>query len=480
MTTGRPDDRPADAPGDEELLVGAEAPEPEGAAAQATEAAGGPLGTQALPGTQAPTAPAKAGRRKRGFTIRLKLTLWCGGLFLLAGALLIALNYFMVRDSLTLAPGKARAVIAERHGIDPEELEPHVIPGRPGEKPPVIEINFFENGVSMTRVLEEALRELRDESLHQLWTKSLIALAVMAVLMFASAWWLAGRMLRPVHAITSTARKLSGSNLSERIGLKGPRDELTELADTFDDMLGRLDTAFTAQKEFVANASHELRTPLTIIRTEIDVALSDPEMSRDEMEEMGAAVGEAVERSESLINGLLILAQAERAPAQSRVDLAEIAANEVDLASNEADGMGLRLELDLQSAPVKGERTLLGRMTGNLVENAIRHNMPGGWFSVKTSLEAGRAVVEVANSGPVVSTEDAGRLFDRFYRPDKSRSRKTGGFGLGLAIVKSVVSAHGGTVELEAPKTGGLYVKVSLPAATESPAAPPGGRGTGS
>lgn len=433
-----------------------------------------PAGVAVATGTARQTAPsaaegqkATASRRKRGLTIRLKLTLWCGILFLVAGALLIGINYYMVRDSLTLAPGKARAVVAERYNLRPEQLEPGRIPGQPGTGSPPPEV--FINGVSMTRMLEEALRELRNEALHQMWTKSLIALAIMAVIMFGGAWLLAGRMLRPVHAITSTARKLSGSNLNERIALKGPRDELKELADTFDEMLGRLDTAFTAQKEFVANASHELRTPLTIIRTEIDVALSDPEMSPDDLQDMGTAVTDAVDRSENLINGLLVLAQADRAPAQTRLDLAVIAANEVDLASAEADRMGLRLELDLQPAPVAGERSLLGRMAGNLIENAIRHNLTGGWFSVKTCVSGDRSILEIANSGPVVPPEEAGRLFDRFYRPDKSRSRKTGGFGLGLSIVKSVAGAHGGIVQLETPESGGLRIRVLLPTIAGTP-----------
>ena len=155
----------------------------------------------------------------------------------------------------------------------------------------------------------------------------------MVVIVFGLSWLLAGRMLRPLHAITSTARRLSGSTLHERINLRGPRDELKELADTFDGMLGRLDTAFTAQREFVANASHELRTPLTIIRTEVDVALSDPDVSPEELQEMGAAITEAVDRSEGLIDGLLVLASADAdgRPAMTDLDLAEIAANEVDL-----------------------------------------------------------------------------------------------------------------------------------------------------
>jgi len=420
-----------------------------------------------MPAQAVAKPPAEDHRRARGLTIRLKLTLWYGTLFLLAGVLLIAINYFMVRDSLGVAPEKARAVVAERYGLDPEILEPgrRLHPPVPFFGPePEIEIQVEINGIPVTRLIEETQRELTQEALRQLWTWSLVALAIMAVITFASAWLLAGRMLRPLHAITSTARRLSGLTLHERIGLKGPRDELKELADTFDGMLARLDAAFSAQREFVANASHELRTPLTIIRTEIDVALSDPEISHDELQEMGAAITEAVDRSENLIDGLLVLASAESAPEMTDLDLAEIARGEVDRASDEADALGLSLELDLQSAPVRGERSLVERMAGNLVENAIRHNTPSGWFSVKTWVADGLALLEVANGGPVVAAEEVDRLFDRFYRPDKSRSRKTGGFGLGLSIVRSVAAAHQGSVTLTALEDGGLRATVSLPA----------------
>ena len=428
--------------------------------------------------TPSPAGPATAGYAassptskpagRRGLTIRLKLTLWYGGLFVLAGVVLIAINFFMVRDSLTPAPEKARAAVAERFGIPPEALEFGRLPGIPGEQGR-IERYVTINGIPLPRLLSEAQRELKEEALRQLWTWSLVALAIVAVVTFGGAWLLAGRMLRPLHAITSTARRLSTTTLHERINLHGPRDELKELADTFDEMLSRLDAAFTAQKEFVANASHELRTPLTIIRTEIDVALSDPDLSPQELAEMGAAVTEAVERSERLIDALLVLASAESPPVQSEVDLAELAQKEVELRSEEADEQGLRLELDLSPALVSGDRSLLERLVGNLVENAIRHNLPGGWFSVRTLTAQGGAVLEIANSGPLISPEETERLFDRFYRPDRSRSRKTGGFGLGLSIVKSVATAHKGTVQLIPLAEGGLRVLVRLPVAPTRP-----------
>ena len=407
-----------------------------------------------------PAAP-----NKRGITIRLKLTLWYGCLFFLAGVVLIATNYYMVRNSLAIAPEKARAAVAKEFGIPPEALEFRRIPGiDPGEMQRYVTIN----GIPLPVLLDQAQHELRQEALRQLWIRSLVALAIMVVVVFGCPGCWPDACFARFNAITSTARRLSGSTLHERINLQGPRDELKELADTFDGMLGRLDTAFTAQREFVANASHELRTPLTIIRTEVDVALGDPDVSPEELQEMGEAITEAVDRSEGLIDGLLVLANADAdgKPAMIDLDLAEIAANEVDVSSAEADALGLRLELDLQPAPVRGDPALLERLVGNLVENAIRHNLPDGWFSVKTRIDGDKAVLQVANSGAVLPPEELERLFERFYRPDRSRSRKTGGFGLGLSIVKSVATAHGGDVQLAGFAEGGLQVTVTLPSGT--------------
>ena len=405
-------------------------------------------------------------RHDRGPTIRLKLTLWYGSLFLIAGVLLIAINFLLVRDSLVPAPGNAREYVEQLYGLEPGILEQTDRRSAPGVHR---EIYIMVDGeaipVSIPALLADAQEQLKDEALEQLWTWSLVALGLMTVITFGSAWVLAGRMLKPIHAITATARRLSGSTLHERIALRGPRDELKDLADTFDAMLGRLDTAFTAQREFVANASHELRTPLTIIRTEIDVALADPDISPTELQEMGAAITDAVLRSERLIDGLLVLARADECPLTSELDLADIAQQEVAAASSQADDLGLRLDLDLRSALVMGERALLERLVANLVENAIRHNVKDGWFSVKTWAEGEQAHLEVANGGPVIPSDDLQRLFERFYRPDRSRSRQTGGFGLGLSIVKSVVAAHKGVVELRASEEGGLLAKVTLPSA---------------
>ena len=416
------------------------------------------------PTPEAPHPNAPSPKRGRGLTIRLKLTLWYGSLFLLAGVLLIAMNYFMVRDSLVPAPSEARTYVEEVFGLEAGLLDPQRQQDRPrGPQQIWISVDGELVTVPVPTLIAEAQNHLKDEALRQLWVWSLVALGVMTIITFGSAWLLAGRMLRPLRAITDTARRLSDSTLHERIALKGPGDELKDLADTFDDMLGRLGAAFSAQKEFVANASHELRTPLTIIRTELDVALSDPDLTPKELQEMGEAVTEAVDRSERLIDGLLILASAERSSLLGEADLSEIARNEVAVASEEAERMGLELEMDLRPTPIQGERALLERMVANLVENAIRHNVAGGWFSVKTWSDSQQALIDVANSGPVVPRKELQRLFDRFYRPDRSRDRKTGGFGLGLAIVKAVATAHDGTVTLDAPEAGGLSVRVALP-----------------
>ncbi len=228
------------------------------------------------------------------------------------------MNFLLVRDSLVPAPDKAREHVEELYGLEPGILGPEDQHGNRGGGDR--EIWVLVNGVAtpLRALLADAQHELTEEALRQLWTWSLVALGIMTIITFGSAWFLAGRMLRPLQAITDTAQRLSGSTLHERIALEGPRDELKGLADTFDAMLGRLDAAFTAQKEFVANASHELRTPLTIIRTEIDVALADSDLSQAELQEMGAAVTEAVDRSERLIDGLLVLAATDRAPRTDR------------------------------------------------------------------------------------------------------------------------------------------------------------------
>lgn len=391
-------------------------------------------------------------------TVRLRLSLWYALLFFLAGAMLLTLNYFLVRESFVVTPKTVRFDVGARLGIPPEQLQPH----EPGQGAPNDQ-RVTVGGVPLSTLLDAIETEVTNRSLQQLGVRSLTALAVMALLSLGMGWLLAGKMLQPLHAITSTARRISESTLDERIALQGPEDELKELADTFDAMIARLHAAFTAQKEFVTNASHELRTPLAIIRTELDVILSDPEATTEDYREMAEVIRDAVKRSDDLIDRLLFLARSEAGAVHEPVDLAALALETTERYAPEADARQLALDLDLEPAAVEGDRVLLERMVGNLIENAIRHNVDGGWFAVETGTSGPEAWVTVRNSGPLVPVEEVERLFERFYRLDRSRSRTTGGFGLGLPIVKAVAEAHGGRVQARPRDDGGLEVTVYLP-----------------
>ena len=238
----------------------------------------------------------------------------------------------------------------------------------------------------------------------------------MAVVSLGLGWVLAGRMLRPLNDITATARRLSETNLHERIALSGPKDELKELADTFDAMLERLESAFESQRRFVADASHELRTPLSIIRAEVDVALAAPNVSLGELRTMGETVHESTIRSERLLDSLLALARSDAAaPGTDDCDLADLADIAVERIARDADALGLGLTLDLEEAPVTADRVLLERLVGNLVDNAVRHNEPNGWLSVTTRRGASGAQLIVENGGAHIAPADVAKLTQRFH-----------------------------------------------------------------
>jgi signal transduction histidine kinase len=309
--------------------------------------------------------------------------------------------------------------------------------------------------------LEAGYHQAATAALHRLLLEYVGALLVMTAVSVALGWWMAGRALAPLREITATARRVSGENLGERIALQGPDDELKELANTFDGMLARLDAAFASQKHFVANASHELRTPLAIMRTEIDVALADPDAGVEDLRSMGEAVRETVDRSEGLIAALLFLARSEGVHGREEpVDLAEIAAGCITDLHSRAVSAGITIADRLEPAIVQGDAALLERMIANLVENGIRHNVPGGELLVQTAIVGSDAALLVRNGGPAIDPEQARRLTEPFLR----LSRTAGGFGLGLSIVRSVAEVHAGEITITAPSTGGLEVLVSLPA----------------
>jgi signal transduction histidine kinase len=295
----------------------------------------------------------------------------------------------------------------------------------------------------------------------------LVAFPLVVVAAALVSWWLVGRVLGPLHAVTATARRLSVESLDTRTGVRDARGEVAELAAGFDAMLDRLQAAFEAQRRFVANASHELRTPLSVLRTEVDVTLSDPAADVEELRRMGAVVRDATRRADDLVAGLLLLARVEsgaelgdRAP----LDLGDMVVPALAAVRADATARGLRVLLRTTAAPTHGDPVLLERVVGNLVENAVRHNVAGGWLEVCTAALEGGVELRVASSGPEVPPDRVDELFEPFRRGPVARTGAARGAGLGLSIVRAVVLAHGGAVEARPVVGGGLSVTVTLPA----------------
>ncbi len=409
------------------------------------------------------------------WTARLRLTLWYGGLFLLAGLVLVATSYLLVRQRLT--PSPPAGFIGKASVSSPINGVMCVQPGKcqtppPGAALPAPNPNqtFTVTGGQIAALKSSFLSAAMRTFLQTM----LLVLGLMALGSLWLGWLVAGRVLRPLQRITATAKRLSEHTLYQRIALDGPDDELKELADTFDGMLTRLDAAFDSQRRFAANASHELRTPLAISRTEVDVALADPDTSPAELRAMAERVRDATERSERLIEGLLTLARSEqqlrlREPA----DLAALAAEALAHTRHAEGAAGLHVVTRLRPAPVAGDPALLDRMVANLVENAVRHNQPGGWLDVATGTTHGRAFVQVANGGPAIPADQVESLFEPFRRLTGRVASPARGAGLGLSIVRSVARAHGGHAHARALPDGGLEVTVQLPVRAETSAAIP-------
>ncbi|GAA4055703.1 sensor histidine kinase [Nonomuraea soli] len=357
-------------------------------------------------------------------SLRFRLTALYAGLFLItSAALLVTVNVLL------------RAVLEKR--VDMLMRGPLPLPG-----PPVRAVEAE---------IERAIGALPDLVLAYQWDFTLLVMVVLTAVALGSGWWMAGRVLRPIHHITATARRLSLSNLHERIALRGPHDELRELADTFDAMLERLERSVDTQSRFAANASHELRTPLAIQRAAIEIGLADP--GPEELARIRHELLETTKRSERLIDGLLLLAQSDR----GLVDLEAVALDDVvRQVAGESAAHDLDVRLDLEPCTVTGDPILLTRLVANLLDNATRHNRPGG--SVTVSLYGDRRLL-VSNTGPVVPGGRVGELFEPFRRLH-SRTRSLGGAGLGLSIVASIAAAHDAEVRAEANAGGGLTLEV--------------------
>lgn len=373
-------------------------------------------------------------RPRRGPGLRARLTLLATGLSAAVSALLLWLGWLLVGGVVAAVPDLPPGSTVQVDGV------------------PVA-----------ARQLGEVLREAARQRVLQAGSVAFL-LAVTATMLLA--WVITGQVLRPLHDVTATARRLSAESLDERLRLPGPRDEVAELADTFDAMLDRLQAAFQAQRRFVANASHELRTPLAVVRTEVDVTLADPAADTAELRRMATVIRDATLRAQQLVDGLLVLARTEGGALRTRelTDLAGLAEAALRIVAPEARSRDLRVATRMTPALTVGDPALLERVVGNLVENAVRHNVGGGWVEVCTGLAGPLATLRVSSSGEVVAPEAVAALFEPFHRGGVARTSHDGA-GLGLSIVRAVVAAHAGTVHAESLPSGGLAVTVYLPAA---------------
>lgn len=388
-------------------------------------------------------------------TIRLRLTLIYGGLFLCSAAALLAITYSLVNHQYTgsFFISSGHQAVAQFQGAG--EV---ITKGGPNfSAVPVGPKAFAPNA----KIALAAAQGQSAAALHQLFLDSALALALMAVLSLWLGWVIAGRALRPLRTITEAARDISASSLHRRLDLDGPDDELKQLGDTVDGLLGRLETSFETQRQFVANASHELRTPLTLERTLLELALSDPSASIDSYRhtcEQLLAVGEQQER---LIEALLTLSRSQRGlDSHQPVDLAAIAVS----AAAGADHDGLALNTTIRPAHTSGNPRLVERLVANLINNATHHNIDGGTISVTTDTRDGHATLTVTNTGPKIPASELERIFLPFQRLDPARTNHGRGLGLGLSIVQAIADAHEATVTTRAPADGGLQIEISFPA----------------
>jgi signal transduction histidine kinase len=387
-------------------------------------------------------------------SVRARIALANAGLFLVTGGAFVAATYTLVDHSLPPA-AVANPISINKHFLVAcySAEQAGTLTGAQVARCKQAFADAARFGAAMQRA----------NDLHELLLWSLVGLGVATVVAGVLGWAIGRRILVPLHKVTGAARLASQENLHERIGLDGPRDELKELADTFDDMLDRLDVAFASQRRFVANASHELRTPLTSMRTLIDVAMAKPTRTTEQLEAVVGRVRQALGQSEAMIDGLLALARSDRGiTTHDLVDLEAAAQDAVDQTGTLARAGKIVIEADLSAAPILGDRVLVERLAANLVDNAVRYNVTGGSVQVETGTEHGQSYLSVANTGPVIPDPKVSSLFEPFTRLDQ-RLANGQGVGLGLSIVASVVTAHSGHLQADALADGGLRITVWFP-----------------
>ena len=410
--------------------------------------------------------------RLPGRTIRLRLALLYGTLFLVSGAALLTVTYLLVERQYT-QNGASLFIVGHSKGIS-VQVQSGVLPGQSGG--PSRQSVVRQSGVllqnpgglptdlpSPTQVKAEA-RALSTAALNQLLINSGVALAIMAAISIWLGWLIAGRALRPLRTITHAARDISASNLHKRLALKGPDDEIKQLGNTFDELIERLETSFDAQRQFVANASHELRTPLTLERTLVEVALADPDASIHSLRQMGEQVLAAGEQQERLIEALLTLSRSQRGlDRHEQIDLSATTAHTLEA----LDDHDLTVTTSLHPAVTTGDQRLVERLVANLLVNAARHNIPHGRIDVRTETRAGRALLTIDNTGPLIPPDQVDRLFQPFQRLDRERINGSSGLGLGLSIVQAIAAAHEATISARPQNDGGLHIEVGFRQASD-------------
>jgi signal transduction histidine kinase len=414
--------------------------------------------------------PPRAGPKPRR-TIRLRLTLVYGALFLASGAGLLVITYLLVSHALPQTAmartqaspagvgaggGTSGSFYVVSGGTSGCRLASPPTPPSPGQ---------------IQAQVGKCLAEQQSAELSRLVIESGVALAIMTVASVGLGWLVAGRVLRPLRAITGAARSISASSLHSRLALTGPDDELKELGDTFDGLLARLEAAFSAQRQFAANASHELRTPLARQRTLLEVALADPQPSVPVLQAACGRVLAAGEQQERLIEALLTLARSQRGlDRQELVDLAAITADAVGGQQSQAADRQITVEALIGQATTTGDLRLAERLVTNLLDNAIRYNHPGGSVKIHTGTIDGLAALRITNSGPVIPPGEVARLFGPFQRQptDRTIGAKTGS-GLGLSIVNAIAVAHRARLWAKPRAEGGLDIDIRFSRAARFP-----------
>jgi signal transduction histidine kinase len=366
-------------------------------------------------------------------TVHLRLTFLYGSLFLVSGAALLAITYALVHNALS---GPLTTSGSPRQNASGGIVHDHPVGG---------------------------LRAQQAADLHQLLVQSALAFAIMAVVSIAFGWLVAGHVLRPIRTMTATTRRISERSLHERLALEGPGDELKDLGDTIDGLLARLEAAFDSQRRFVANASHELRTPVMLIQTLLQVALADPALTLDSLKAACQDVIDTVKEQAQLIDALLTLARSQRGlDHREPFDLAAVARDALDGTDAAVAAKRLALEPTLDPARVVGDARLVRTLITNLVDNAMRYNRPGGRVEVLATARAGRALLRVTNTGPLISDDETDRLLQPFQRLEDQRNNNRDGLGLGLSIVSAIAAAHDASLSLNPQPTGGLAVEVAF------------------